>query len=326
MEERPPGGVPDQAGRSGFVPGWLSSSPVVGGTFGPQHSDITERILRHTGGADGGAPRFSLDQGSADQQTVASLPESWRGTERVDGRYPTSAASLFAGATTSGALRSMQRDFDLQSAARGLTGVLGQTADDLRGAEGGGQTSGGRLLPRRLQLHALVNEVVSRSMRPPRSRSQPSRVDVDIIEALLQLDPESTEDDLAFELKAHAATEEKAASYHAELKQMLSEARSAGQDLTPVLGVEPRAYTTTHQSGSVAEAFGQWTGASLTASIYEPFPFSFHPGAPAQPPSERGRSPVQFGSRQQPSSRPSSRLPSRSRSSQHVAVQGGELW
>ena len=47
MEERPPGGVPgDVDGDSGDISGWLSSSSVVGGTVGPQHMDITERILR----------------------------------------------------------------------------------------------------------------------------------------------------------------------------------------------------------------------------------------------------------------------------------------
>ena len=47
MEERPPGSVPGGVdGDSEIVSGWLSSSPVVGGTVGPQRLDITERNFR----------------------------------------------------------------------------------------------------------------------------------------------------------------------------------------------------------------------------------------------------------------------------------------
>ena len=320
MEERPPGGVPgDVDGDSGDISGWLSSSSVVGGTVGPQRMDITERILRHTGGAlEGGTSRLSHGRGLADQLLVAPLRTSHCGTDVMDGHSLSSTTSAFVGATTGDALRVMQREFDVQSAARGLTSVLGQTTGDLREVEGSAHSSAERISPRRQRFQLLVNAVVTRSMRAPRPRGQPTRFDSDIIEALLQLDPGTAEDDLAFELKAHAATEPKASLYYAELKQMLGEARSATQDSTPVLGVEPREYATRLPVGTVSEAFGKWTEASPTASTYEAPLFTFGQ-APTQFTPRRGRSPArgdstQGGSFQQPSSQPPSRLPSRSRS------------
>ena len=265
MEERPPGGVPGGVDSdSEIVSGWLSSSPVVGGTVGPQRLDITERNFRHTGGAivEAGASRLSHGRGLADQSMVAPLQTSRCGTGIMDGRSSSSTASEFVGASTSGALRAMQRDFNGQSAARGLTGVFGQTTGELREAESSAHSSAGRLSPRRQQLQLVVNAAVTRSMRTPRPRGQPTRFDSAIVEALLQLDPGTTEDDLSFELKAHAATETKASSYYAELKQMLGEARSATQDSTPVLGIEPRAYSTRLPVDVVSEAFGKGREAS----------------------------------------------------------------
>ena len=47
MEERPPGGTSGGADDGGKdCAGWLSSSPAVGGTFGPQQTDVMERNLR----------------------------------------------------------------------------------------------------------------------------------------------------------------------------------------------------------------------------------------------------------------------------------------
>ena len=293
MEERPPGGVPgDVDGDSGDISGWLSSSSVVGGTVGPQRMDITERILRHTGGVlEGGTSRLSHGRGLADQLLVAPLRTSHCGTDVMGGHSLSSTTSAFVGATTGDALRVMQREFDVQSAARGLTSVLGQTTGDLREVEGPAHSSAERISPRRQRFQLLVNAVVTRSMRAPRPRGQPTRFDSDIIEALLQLDPGTAEDDLAFELKAHAATEPKASLYYAELKQMLGEASSATQDSTPVLGVEPREYATRLPVGTVSEAFGKWTEASPTASTYEAPLFTFGQALTQFTP-RRGRSPV----------------------------------
>jgi hypothetical protein len=164
MEERPPGGAlsgVDTDSEEG--PGWLSSSSVVGGTVGPQSTDIlTERILTHTGGAIEGEPsRLSHGRGLADQSLVAPLRTSRCGTDAMDGRSWSSTANEFVGASTSGALRVMQRDFNVQSAARGLTGVLGQTTGDLREAASSAQPAAERLSPRRQQLQMVVNAAVA---------------------------------------------------------------------------------------------------------------------------------------------------------------------
>ena len=109
----------------------------------------------------------------------------------------------------------------------------------------------------------FMREAVSLSLRSPKARVAPTRHDSDISRALSQLGRAQSADELAFELKAYAADEDRARAFSEELQRELSVAREADEDPTPLFGVQHRAAppvstSATQPARAIAEAFGKW--------------------------------------------------------------------